>query len=381
MSGYLHIDEQREFLTSGNQDEHNKLTVNIQCHMSPAWSSKKDIFSSSAPAEDWILPKTPAIHIFQLKSGVPDFGAAWATGVPPEYRLHHAWMSMIETAMPNLEHLGWRFGEPRSNHDDTTGNSAADLDPPKLCLALAALDLSHLQSLELELDDCDTMLPAAGCMDESRPEYTNRVVPLNTALRNLSTRLRHLRLVGYFDLTPEFFWPHSPSAPDTNPNPTDSNPQDEPHWPLLQTLSVEMTSHRHLGRGRRKGKLDSVERFNPKLFDRLTVAVSRALLRMPKLESYRLSAVDQGWRAPNGGSLLFEVRWESKGVVTWTGTGGFEKEAVPDYERYFGFETQFAQSNGPNSNWMVPEEVKENWRELCQFVWRRDSEGRQVLGM
>jgi len=232
----------------------------------------------SAPKQDWKLPSAPAIGQFHVTAVAlaQDESYGFEESQEGYYPLHVGWLPIIKEAMPALHDLNWDLVKPE------------DMPPSSVCQTLeSGLDLSNLRYLLLEVQD---------------PE-----LEIYEALRGISTRLQELRLRGSYALSPHLFWPSDKRG---RPMPETADDVKVPFWPYLKTLEFELETHSdpRLTHPSMKPLFDlkyvphdiDADEFEdhdvsktgyrlasaPVDFNNFLVAVSHAMLHMPKLEVF-----------------------------------------------------------------------------------------------
>jgi len=324
-------------------------------------------------------------------------------------------MSIIESAMPCLSEMHWQFVDrdickfSLRPHADWLwmSDSAHPRDQWPLNMdihhALRALDLSHLQSLTLKIPK-NFITDNLDLCTRRRPAYSSvqELVLINSAIHKLSTKLRHLKIIGYLFLTPHLFWP-APAASSSaqreeapghifegNTGSTNASmgaeegiaslerQEKEPFWPHLETFVIYLSGDQQffswsfgiyyepLDPG---SDLDEDEDDDEDVreahyqrhwaeFTELIASMSRAMLRMPKLK--RLSAgTSQNQMYGNQGYAFHYDRAK----LARARSGDVEFDLYPPLHNF----------NVQNLwDWEETEEIMDNWRNLVKQVQTAD---------
>ena len=187
--------------------------------------------------------------------------------------------------------------------------------------------------------------------DPAMPQY---VVSMNRALRKVSMQLRELSLDGWFNLTPEFFWSREEQEEEEEEHWHAEGAAAEtikPLWPRLERIKIGVWGHNLLD--------DDFDYDDDYLaeFNKLIVAISKGMLRMPELRSFVIESDDLLDRQPKGCQLQFPFCYEGCMAVWGLGEPGYLPLGV------FAYSTK----------WKAPAEVLENWQRLCKQVNRKEA--------
>ena len=317
--------------------------------------------------DDGIFSSTPAVGAFRAN---------------PMWDVR--WMTKIAAALPYLKDMQWTVDMVATDHWWRRDIPMTSTEP-EFCGVLRSLDVSRLQSLDIDL-------PGALRRDPPRYPYTEPTVLINRALRHVSTRLRSLSVSGKFVLTPDLFWPGMSLAVDYNGSKLKTEPMDEPpHWPHLRRLRIHGRMDRHIcGLREHPGSNEHLTAFNLKCealvwkhvaqsrnhSDRgdavprdeitgLMLSMSRAVVHMPRLTELAVTAsVDRSHRS---------VTWDSWGPF-WLGSVRYTRGMATD---------KSVAHQGPFAGCLVEnghephQEVVDNWHKLKQAVFLGDGTWRE----
>jgi len=175
------------------------------------------------PQEDEpiILPVTPAIRYFHPDLTGISLPVTYETRLPPD------WLPRMEAAMPMVAGIGLPLRALTRARQESIYRSLVGL-----------LDWSSLQALSLDL----MLEPVAGRND-------NHVTDAFQALHKLSTGLRRLIIKGDFIITPDFFWPPPATdslTERTNDCQTNDDDTVLPFWPHLELLEIRLSGMFHI---------------------------------------------------------------------------------------------------------------------------------------
>ena len=331
--------------------------------------------------------------------------------------------------MPALAELRWTFeDENDTDHDEPDYYTYSSARSNHCFSALNVLDVGHLQVLKLGLPLDGSAVSHAGVDNSAmRRSYSDnpQLVLINAALRKISTQLRVLEIRGYLYLTPDLFSVR-PGYGDEEPiENLEEPPPPQPSWPRLETLKIILDGeyspecephqffhfqfagnwHSHEGPDADFDQRGFWIARQWAEFGELIVAMSRAMLRMPRLEL--MAVTTTRWRSYELDEFLPGPEQSVDGrVEMYPPTCAFyydvetaREKARPGSEAYKRYEpldrffyhnlqghywhlrdpdaNDFVRNdvegkdvyllNGPD-HWEVPEEALENWQELCRRI-------------
>ena len=320
---------------------------------------------------------------------------------------------MIEGAMPSLSDMEWQFvssdiyqfSAQNYQHILPELLSPAGHSTPRdwrlnvgVHQTLGALDLSNLQSLTLRIPK-NLFTDAFDTRRRDAYSSVRELVLINSAIHRVSTKLRHLRISGYLWLTPHLFWPDSATTSSAEAREANaghvSNASSsigaaeagaaglerqakEPFWPHLETFLICLKGQQQFFSSFFRSYYEPIDPDSDidedeyddddvreahyqrhwAEFTELIVAMSRAMLRMPKLE--RLSAGSSDCWATPGYAIDYD---RTKAAQARPGNVVFDS--------YWPLDT-FTDDN----RWELEEtdetEIMDNWHKLIQQVQAAD---------
>jgi len=359
----------RRFLSfvNANWPSHANLSVLVSCDIEDNFNPSDPLLNCpvTRPRSHWKLPFTPVIREFKVYRPYENCF----------YRLHHSWLPKIQAAMPQLTAIGWELDAEEHilemNHGDIPGVTPSDTLKGITGVLAKTMDMSNLQVLDLKLRDYDCTF---GQWPMTLPENSAGLLTIYKTLRKISLRLREFHIDGYFLLPPDLFWPSKADLADG---------QEEPFWPHMEDFTVCFSGP---GYSYPNGEMffdwteepdpaqlqdededdDGSEPLDklasvPTEFNKLIIAASRAMLRMPKLESFIFTTED-------------EPMERLSNIISKTGPG-----RGLDLPLYYNKE----EALGPNAKddeylpmagfgrlvgWEPPAEVLENWAHLRKML-------------
>ena len=289
-------------------------------------------------------------------------------------------------------------------------------------LSQSHLSLSSLQSLRISLDECPFVHFPQEYLSPYRQRACGRLAGLawnGAAIWHVSTHLRILEISGSVFFTPDMFWPTPfDDAGDDSPRSgvVAGNPgidTDATFWPHLEKFKMniqlswyhmfapqfwrysESQSQRHKDyysgldylTGRYcfistatlhalavKPAYDAGDEHWAE-FNGIAVAMSRALLCMPKMKETAIRTSDWSEPRPNGAPpFLYKKEMAAQVPYMRAENDRTTRDGMTPVKGIHSGETYPPLCNfiSQNPEWVVPEEMVENWRELCQRVRHED---------
>ena len=350
-----------------------EISGNPTCYSVCCSGSRLGETEMEPPPAAWRLPTTPAVRAVRIDTG-------------NDPRPSSMWMAKLQSAMPSLQEIEWTF-------DD---KDVADTDRPSpITESLAALNLDNLRVLHLVLPHITDFYRKYRDLRGVPFTLDPNLVLVNKAIRRVSTRLRLLKISGGLFMTPDMFWPR----PETD----SSDSEGQPCWPLLEKIKIDMDPvgdpffsisqdfngfYRTVSRAELDSEDEPAKMARQRHwaeFGELLVAVSRAMLRMPKLKLLAISPDEcrhypdfPGWEddepdptIEGSASGKWAFCYNRDAATAYYPGERFYEEYAPLYE--------FMRKNFPGSGsdsgddedsrrWQVPQEALENWQTLCRRV-------------
>ena len=230
--------------------------------------------------------------------------------------LNSGWLPIVKRAMPSVETLRWALWDA-----ETPGTINKMGHAMAVCTYLGAgLDMPNLRSLTLD------------CSHHNLFSTPEGMLVLYRTLHGVSMRLRHLELYHLYFLPPDLFWPSEPKGSNACTNAI----SEEPFWPHLETIeiSVRYSDLFHSSYPNdepffefEQTPYDTDEydcprepeyawrlAAEPVEFNKVATAISRAMLNMPKLQTFTFNGVLDGHQEYISDKLQCErqeARWEA----------------------------------------------------------------------